>query len=995
MAEDYLSFLNEKQLQAVCKPQQPVLVLAGPGTGKTRLLVSRIAWLISHENIQPIKILALTFTNKAASEMKSRLMNLIGQKGLDIFCGTFHSFSLRMLRRYHSHLALDKFFSVCDQDYQRSLIRHLCAPYIKDTIDAKVKGILLSFTNHVIKGSKLPLFSKDRFKEYNDYLKKHNLIDFDQIIVLCRNLLRDFDDILSEYQFLYQAILVDEFQDTDAVQYEIIKFLAQNHRNIFVVADDDQSIYSWRGANPENIKQFMKDFSIEDPLFLDINYRSGNRIIQSANRIIKQTSRIIPNKNIQIYSEWEDKIELQLFLNEQDELDFILNKIKTWIDQGNDYKDIGIIYPYHKIGQSLEQFIIKQNIPYQMAEGRSLLDHPIVKKIILYFRLIRDPEDNIALEELTLNELGMSIFSFIKQYADNHSYTFRKSLYEVYRSQDRRINLDMRLKIQNFIAHVANLVNLKSFFYFSQLINEISSLSERETYSFLNRHVTNLQDPVKINGIINYDPAILDEKQLYIHHHNEQICYLAGALVKCILNRSTKSINDRESNTIDGAILELEESYHEGLKMVKIPIYNLSNARRKGSLSNLFKFLQFISSYKNKKIFNRFIVLDLETTDSDAETCGIVEIAAVKVEDGQIGEKLQTLIKPDKAISKAAQDIHHISTEKVRSAPKIEEFWPKLKTFLDGYIIVAHNGYNFDFIILDRFARKIEGKKLSNIRFDSLALARTLFPNQSNSIDSLINRFNLKCTKRHRAMDDVHILVEIFDRLQELRDSVSRKTSFEMFIDIVALGNFIENEFTASEDRIFFLAGARKLLTPYVNSRTEYAKRFHINEAKLISDINQKLSRFKSDLSDYRNDEYIMAQIQSISKQYDQLTSDEAIANFLSYISLHTAQDELQDINAVSLLTYHAAKGLEFNKVILMGLEQDSMPGFHATREGVDDDRPIAQKVEEQRRLFYVGITRAKTELILTAVKNRGGWEHKSSTFLKDLDIPYIVASTP
>jgi DNA polymerase-3 subunit epsilon len=410
-------------------------------------------------------------------------------------------------------------------------------------------------------------------------------------------------------------------------------------------------------------------------------------------------------------------------------------------------------------------------------------------------------------------------------------------------------------------------------------------------------------------------------------------------------------------------------------------------------LSNLFKYLQWITAYEDKHLFDRYIVLDLETTDNDPYSCDIVEIAAVTVENNEITSELQSLIKPQKEISNAAQQVHHITLADVKNAPTIEGFWPELKSFIDGHILIAHNGYAFDFTILDRFAKKIDGSKLSNIRFDSLALARNLFPNQSNSMDALIERFELSYSNRHRALDDVRILAKIFWELENFKIKILRRVRLEMFLDYVALGNFIENTLVAREDNIFFLTGVRKLLSSYAKIRSKFSAEFNIDEETLVSDLQKKLLQLQFHSSLYKNDEHLMNKIKSVVKEYDLMSIDAAIAEFLSYISLNTGQDQLEDINAISLLTFHAAKGLEFDKVILMGIEEDNMPGFHAMREDIDDNRPISKKVEEQRRLFYVGITRAKTELLLTAVKNRGGWEHRSSSFLKDLDIPHRIVN--
>ena len=284
-----LNVLNKQQLQAVQKSLEPILTIAGPGTGKTRIIVARIIWLIENHQIPPEQILALTFTNKAANEMSSRLITLLGMPGKEVYCSTFHSFALDILRRYHEKANLSQFFSVCDQNYQHQLMVRLCRPYIQENLDLKVQAILLSFSNYRSRGKPLSFFAKERLIEYEHHLVKNNLIDFDQIIIYCQKLLKDNDDICQEYRHLYPCILVDEFQDSDPMQYDIVRMLAEGNGNIFVVADDDQSIYSWRGANPENIQQYIKDFDIKEPIYLEINYRNGDTILDNAQRIIAPT----------------------------------------------------------------------------------------------------------------------------------------------------------------------------------------------------------------------------------------------------------------------------------------------------------------------------------------------------------------------------------------------------------------------------------------------------------------------------------------------------------------------------------------------------------------------------------------------------------------------------------------------------------------------------------------------------------------------------------
>ena len=994
MITSLIDLLNIKQRQAIEKPLQPILVLAGPGTGKTRMLVARIGMLLEKHSFPPEKILALTFTNKAADEMKTRLLSQCGQKAIDVHTSTIHSFALEVIKKFNQKVGLDKNFSVCDREYQTRLMTKLCSPIIRDDLDNKVKALLLSISNFQMRGKDLPPFGRDKYNEYSSYLLKHKLIDFNQIIVFCNNLFKEQKDILSEYQHLYPAILVDEFQDTDPVQYEIIKMLAAKEKNIFVVADDDQSIYAWRGANPENIKKYIEDFQISDIDFLDINYRSGANIIDSAQRIIKDTDRVETNKKITSLPGVLDDIKIYMFLNESDEIDFIIKKISNWTDNEIPYKEIALIYPFHKIGNSLEHYFIKAKVPYQMATGNSILENPFLLKLILYLKVIQDVTDDISLEQLSENEIGMQLTKLIKNNALRQNSTFRKSLYEFYRLKKSEIDFNSLIQIKRFISQIANLVNLKSFYTLNQLIDEIYGYSQQFKYSYLNEKSKDLEKPPDLKEYNAKFKNIKSDFQIFIYHPNPKIEFLAVKLISSILDRSVNffSENKPERDDSKNIIFELEANNKKFKHAAIIPVYKYANSKRKSSLSNLFKILQGLLSTKTDTLPETYVVLDLETTDKEIASCGTVEIAAVRVKNGKISEELQSLINPEMPISKGAEAVHNISDNDVKNSPTLSDYWKQFIDFIGDDLIIAHNGYAFDFAILDRFSKKISGKKLHNIKLDSLAMAQSLFPNQSNSIDALVGKFNLDAGTRHRALDDVKVLHDIVNIMQNLKSELIQKTSFEIYTDIVALGNYVDNKLHATEDRIYFISGARKLISPYDITIDQYSKKFNLDKVEMIQGLKNVITNFDAATLSYNQDENVLYKLKLLANDFNHLQIDEAIANLVNYLNLRSGgQENLEDINAVSLLTFHAAKGLEFDKVILMGLEKNSIPGFHALREDAEDERSVSKKIEEQRRLLYVGITRGKSEVILTAVKNRGGWENESSPFLKDLDVPKVV----
>lgn len=996
MISSLIASLNDKQRLAVEKQLDPILVLAGPGTGKTRMLVARIGILLEKHSFNPEKILALTFTNKAANEMKNRLLNQCGSEAIDVHTSTIHSFALEVIKKFHDKLGLAKNFSVCDREYQTRLMKKLCSPVIKDDLDNKVKALLLSISNFQMNGKELKLFAKEKYHEYNKYLLKHKIIDFNQIIVYCHSLFNEHKDVLSEYQHLYPAILIDEFQDTDPMQYDIIKMLAEKNRNIFVVADDDQSIYSWRGANPENIKKYIEDFNIKDIDFLDINYRSGDNIIESAHNIIKDTDRVEPNKKIKSLPNIVDDIKVYLFLNESDEIDFIIKTINNWAEKQISFKEIAVIYPFHKIGSSLEHYFIKSQIAYQMAVGNSILENPFLLKLMLYLKVMQDATDDISLEQLSENEIGTQITNLIKNYAIKRNITFRKSLYDFYRLKKGEIDFNSLIRIKSFISQIANLVNLKSFYSLNQLIDDIFRQSHWFQYSYLIENIYDLEKPPDLNKYKSHLQENINNYNYYIYHPNPKIEYIAEKLVASIIDAPVRSIRDRkyEKDNSKNIIFELYPLKDKIDNALRIPVYQYKNSNRKGIISNLFKILQGVFSAKTETLPETYIILDLETTDKEIDSCGIVEIAAIRVKNGIKVDEIQSLINPEMAISKGAESVHNISDKDVKDAPKISEFWPEFLIFIGDELIIAHNGYSFDFAILDRFSKKISGSKLVNIKLDSLAMAQALFPDQSNSIDALVDKFKLDAGTRHRALDDVLVLHDIVNIMLNLKGELFQKSSFEIFSDFVALGNYIEKKLNAKEDRIYFLSGVRKLISAYDNVVDQFCKKFNTEKLEIVQGLKSILKNTDMASPSFNQDENALYKIKLLANDFNHLQIDEAISNLINYLNLKSGgQDNLEDINAVSLLTFHAAKGLEFEKVILMGLEKNNIPGYHALREDAEDDRSVTKKMEEQRRLLYVGITRGKSEVILTAVKNRGGWENESSPFLKDLDIPKVIVN--
>ncbi len=974
--------LNKKQKEAVTAPRRPVLMIAGPGTGKTRTLIARIAYQISRYQIPPEQILALTFSNKAAGEIKWRLQDHLKDAADKVRTGTFHSFCFDVLKRYHQAAGLHKYFSICDDSYQRRLVSGIIAKRTREQPDRKARSVLLAFSNHILKNKTLPPFSAAVFDEYQAHLEKHRLIDYDQLLVKTWQLFEKHRDILEQYRFLNQAVLVDEFQDTDPIQYAIVKILAEKHRNIFVVADDDQSIYAWRGANPDNIRTYMQDFEIESPIFLVRNYRSGKTIMEAAQLIVRDTDRVEPSKSLVSREDEEARVQAHFFENEAEELHFIAQKIRDWyVNHPLNYSDLALIYPRHKMGDRLAAYLIDQRIPHQLAAGRNLTDHPMMKKIISYLKLIRDPMDSLVLEDLCEMELGAPITRQIQRQRDRQNVPFKTAL-NAY-SKQSNLNYDIRNQLQTFVGNIANLINLKSFYGFTQLIEEIIRSSTEFSYSVLQKHLKNLGDIT----IPDSENKLHKDTVIWVYHSEEKVAFLACEMLKQVYKQKVLIFDREQAIHIKGRdwIVLLEALALDDLSATLIPVFKYRDERRKGSLSALFRWQQKEMQKLIPPMFTEYVIFDLETTGRDVERCGIVEIAAVKVKNDQIVDEFQSLVNPQMPIEKEARQIHKITEADIKDAPVIEDIWDSFRAFIGDALLIAHNGYAFDFKIIDRINRQLERPKLAGRRYDTLVLARKIYYAQRNSIDALADRFKLHAGVRHRALDDVKVLYRIFREMQKELNNRQEKTAGEDLTEYVALCNMVENTLRSTEDRIFFTAGVRKLLSPWSRILKQYVKQFKMDIEEVRSNLEKVAARTRTAVSPYNTDEDFSRQVLRSAKSYEHLEVDEAIAEFLSYIALLNPQDALEAVDAVSLLTFHAAKGLEFEHVIILGMEDDYMPNFFAYKNDAEDERSVVKKIEEQKRLLYVGMTRAKKEVIFTLVRNREGRRQKSSPFLDEI----------
>lgn len=403
--------LNKPQKEAVFHTEGPLLILAGAGSGKTRVLTHRIAYLIEEKGVNPWNILAITFTNKAAEEIRQRVDSLVGIGAESIWVSTFHSMCVRILRRYIDRLGYDNRFTIYDTDDQKTLMKEVCRKTDIDTKRFKERmllSVISSAKNEMILPEEFELNAGGDFvqlkiakvyKEYEAQMRANNALDFDDLLVKTVQLLETQPDVRENYQERFRYIMVDEYQDTNTVQFRLVSLLAGKYRNLCVVGDDDQSIYKFRGANIRNILDFEKEFSDAKVIKLEQNYRSVGNVLEVANSVIRN-NKGRKEKTLWTDNEKGEKIRLRQFDTAYDEAQFIAEDIKDETAQGANYSDHAVLYRTNAQSRLLEEKFVAMNIPYKIVGGINFYSRREIKDVLSYLKTIDNGKDDLAVRRI-------------------------------------------------------------------------------------------------------------------------------------------------------------------------------------------------------------------------------------------------------------------------------------------------------------------------------------------------------------------------------------------------------------------------------------------------------------------------------------------------------------------------------------------------------------------------------------------------------------------
>lgn len=500
--QEYLKSLNEEQLECVLHEDGPLLILAGPGSGKTRVITLRIAYLVKTLGVNPKNILAFTFTNKAAKEIKQRVSNLVdANSSKQITIDTFHTVCARILRIDGYNLGYKRYFSIVDKEEGKRILRRfenrdnwtLPEDKIMNKIEA-LKNQLISA--HQYKDDFSHEENYDTFQEaylfYEKYLLENNSMDLNDLIIKCIELFQQFPQVLEKYQNLYKYIHVDEYQDTNYAQYLFTKLLANRYENIVIVGDPDQSIYGWRGANIDNIFNFASDFKNTKQINLNTNYRSTKTILDASNSLIKHNQKRMKKKSKAFNDGQGEKITFKILLNEKQESEFIASEIKRLVKHDIiKYSDVAIFYRNNEFSRNIEEALVKRKIPYYIKNGIKFYNRKEIKDVVAYLQLALNPDNDLEFRRVINTPkrgIGPTTIKKIQQFATENNLSLFKSLEFVDQIFNTPITLQKLQHIYKIISEIEEVASKQTHNIY-ELFNYI--LDATEIISFFRNNSSN------------------------------------------------------------------------------------------------------------------------------------------------------------------------------------------------------------------------------------------------------------------------------------------------------------------------------------------------------------------------------------------------------------------------------------------------------------------------------------------------------------------------
>ncbi len=1037
MTMEILQELNEKQQQAAAHTDGAMLVVAGPGTGKTNVITHRIAHLIRNHQIAPQQIFAVTFTNKAAQEMLDRIKELLGTtQGLEVRIHTFHAFCVRLLRQHAETIGLGVNFAIFSQETQEEVLieclrelgqnRLTYPPWMLRDIMGACKIKLEDPTadrdeirlgdGTVIDDPVQVQDILDLLKAYQTKLASHNALDFDDLISKSVEVLEQVPDVRAEYHNDIRFILVDEYQDINAAQYALLKLLSRSpQHNVMVVADEDQSIYSWRGSDPKYIEQFKKDFK-PSVVELEEHYRCSERILRAAGAVIAKNTR---QKESVLKTHKGAGNTLYHYMTETPdrEANLVITLIRKLVEGRHySYGDIAIFYRTHQLAETLADRLHQERIQFQRIGRTNSFQEEHAQGILSYLNFIqwqlpRDIEKAVnfpqqLIDDLTLVRLKwlaqqkditlIELLRKIDDYPDDVGPLTRWNVRQFFQQIDDFHEKIEEEKIVTIANRLFDLLSHRRSPYQSEDMHEIENQPEipglraatDTLYSAIDRG-----DPIHLMasyGVDSYCAAHMIgstlERYLNLSIHTDLLP--AALSLTPTLDESGVNIligNFGELPERKGTTILLGSAVSTDANVIQLNKPRFSQSR---SVTALKLCQRFLSDFEQPNRAD-MIVYDLETIDNNPKTAEIIEIAAHRLSAiGSELERYHQLVKPTGRIPKSSTRIHGINNETVANEPGIEIVLPQFLSFIQDRILIGHNIAEFDNPVLERDLGRYLKHGLSNPYYDTLTTAQRLYPRESCSLEALSTKFKIEHDTMHRAIEDVQVNRDVFDELikEDLRRREAR--SLPELLPLVGIGILAaqeeQQEISINEETEGGIKTYRQAAARYIRT---HRPDLDWLEADLQPTEKQSVQGFINTLKQMqleespedRDWEARRARFMNGVLHFETTNVERRLTDFLDYQKLINSADEVEvETDKITLMTLHAAKGTEFPVVIILGLEDGTFPIRRP-------DQPLSE-LEEERRLFYVGMTRAQDRLYLTSVRRRrSDYERGSSMFLREI----------
>ncbi len=1034
---ELLQELNEKQQQAAAHTDGAMLVVAGPGTGKTNVITHRIAHLIRNHQIPPQQIFAVTFTNKAAQEMLDRIKELLGTtQGLEVRIHTFHAFCVRLLRQHAETIGLGVNFAIFSQETQEEVLveclrelgqnRLTYPPWmLRDIMGAcKIKLEDPTADRDAIRlgdGTVIddPVQVQDilnLLKAYQTKLASHNALDFDDLISKSVEVLEQVPDVRAEYHNDIRFILVDEYQDINAAQYALLKLLSRSpQHNVMVVADEDQSIYSWRGSDPKYIEQFKKDFN-PSVVELEEHYRCSERILRAAGAVIAKNTR---QKESVLKTHKGAGNTLYHYMTETPdrEANLAITLIRRLVEGRHySYGDIAVFYRTHQLAETLADRLHQERIQFQRIGRTNSFQEEHAQGILSYLNFIqwqlpRDIEKAVNFPQQLIDDLTLVRLKWLAQQKDI-------TLIELLRNIDDYpddVGPFTRWNVRQFFQQIDDFHAGIKGEQILTIANRLFDLLSHRRSPYQSEDMQQIEDQPEIPGLRAATDTLYsaidrgDPIRLMASYGVDSYC--AAHIIRMTLDRyldlsididllpldslPTPSVAESGVNILIGNFGEIPERKGTTILLgsaigMDANVIQLNKPRfnQPRSIAALKLCQRLLSNFEQPNRAD-MIVYDLETIDNNPKTAEIIEIAAHRL--SAIGSDLESyhqLVKPTGRIPRSSTRIHGIDNETVANEPGIEIVLPQFLSFIQDRILIGHNIAEFDNPVLERDLGRYLKHGLSNPYYDTLTTAQRLYPRESCSLEALSTKFKIEHDTMHRAIEDIQVNRHVFDEL--IKEDLRRREvrSLPELLPLVGIGILAAQEeqqkIDTDEETEGGIKTYRQAAARYIRTHGPDLDWLEADlqpmESQSVQDFSNTLKQMQLEESPEDRDwEARRARFMNGVLHFETTCVERRLTDFLDYQKLINSADEVEvETDKITLMTLHAAKGTEFPVVIILGMEDGTFPIRRP-------DQPLSE-LEEERRLFYVGMTRAQDRLYLTSVRRRrSDYERGSSMFLREI----------